>query len=304
MKDSADNCILPKSSESVNTAVKFVDYSDPEELKHVQSLLLKLIKELRRVCDELGIQFFAYGGTAIGAIRHHGFIPWDDDVDVGLLRTDYELLLKEAPKLLGDEYELVNYKTNPDYPANISILALKDTLMVPDTFKHCHYQYPIRIDIFAFDNRVVDDNLFRKQCRSSWLWGRLTFLRGTATPYISFNGLQEKAVLSLCGLAHGLLVLFHVPQSWICRKWEENATKYNDLPSDTFVDFTDRFPEKWEMSRDELLPLLEVPFEDATIFVPNKYDVVLTRGYGNYMELPPKEDRKNHHPAVLDFGQY
>jgi lipopolysaccharide cholinephosphotransferase len=58
------------------------------------------------------------------------------------------------------------------------------------------------------------------------------------------------------------------------------------------------------MSRDELLPLLEVPFEDATIFVPNKYDVVLTRGYGNYMELPPKEDRKNHHPAVLDFGQY
>lgn len=304
MKDLAASHTRPNPSESVNTAVKFVDYSDPEELKHVQSLLLKLIKELRRVCDELGIQFFAYGGTAIGAIRHYGFIPWDDDADVGLLRSDYELLLREGPKLLGDEFELVNYKTNPDYPANISILALKDTLMIPDTFKHCRYHYPIRIDIFAFDNRVMDDALFRKQCRSSWVWGRLTFLRGTARPYISFNGPKEKVVLALCGLAHGLLVLFHVPQKWICQKWEENATKYDDQPSDIFIDFTDRFPEKWEMSRDELLPLHEVSFEDTTIFVPGKYDAVLTRGYGNYMELPSKEERKNHHPAVLDFGRY
>lgn len=304
MKDLAASHTRPNPSESVNTAVKFVDYSDPEELKHVQSLLLKLIKELRRVCDELGIQFFAYGGTAIGAIRHYGFIPWDDDADVGLLRSDYELLLREGPKLLGDEFELVNYKTNPDYLANISILSLKDTLMIPDTFKHCRYQYPIRIDIFAFDNRVMDDALFRKQCRSSWVWGRLTFLRGTARPYISFNGPKEKVVLALCGLAHGLLVLFHVPQKWICQKWEENATKYDDQPSDIFIDFTDRFPEKWEMSRDELLPLHEVSFEDTTIFVPDKYDAVLTRGYGNYMELPPKEERKNHHPAVLDFGRY
>ena len=70
--------------------MKFTDYEDPEELKHVQALLLKLIKELDRVCSQLDIQFFAYGGTAIGAIRHHGFIPWDDDVDVGLLREDYE----------------------------------------------------------------------------------------------------------------------------------------------------------------------------------------------------------------------
>lgn len=284
--------------------MKFTDYEDPEELKHVQALLLKLIKELDRVCSQLDIQFFAYSGTAIGAIRHHGFIPWDDDVDVGLLREDYERFLKEAPALIGNDFEIVNSSTEPDYPANITILALKDTLCIPDTFKKCRYQYPIRIDLFAFDNRIADDKLYRKQCRASWIWGRLVFLRGTARPYISFNGPKEKIVLAFCGLGHGLLSIFHVKQQWLCSKWLQNATKYDSIPSDIYVDFTDRFPERWEMSKDELFPLRKVKFEDTQINVPNKYDAVLTREYGNYMEIPPVEERKNHHPAVLDFGRF
>lgn len=284
--------------------MKFVDYKDPEELKHVQALLLKLIKELNRVCDQLDIPFFAYGGTCIGAVRHHGFIPWDDDVDVGFLREDYERFLREAPAVIGDDFEIINSSTNPDYPTNISILALKGTLSIPDTFKDCRFRYPIRLDLFAFDNRVPDDKLFQKQCRSSWIWGRLVFLRGTARPYISFNGVKEKLVLACCALAHGLLVLFHVKQQWLCSKWLQNAMKYDDEPSDIYVDFTDRYPERWVMSKEEIFPLKKFPFEDTEISVPNNYDAVLTRGYGNYMELPPVEERKNHHPAVLDFGKF
>ena len=58
------------------------------------------------------------------------------------------------------------------------------------------------------------------------------------------------------------------------------------------------------MSKEELFPLQKVKFEDTQINVPNKYDVVLTRGYGDYMKMPPVEERKNHHPAVLDFGRF
>lgn len=284
--------------------MKFTEYEDPEELHHVQELLLMLIKELNRICDALHIQVFAYGGTAIGAVRHKGFIPWDDDADFGLLRKDYERFLSEAPALLGDQFEIVNNRINEDYPSNISILALKETYSVPDTFKKCKFQYPIRIDIFAFDNRISDEKLFRKQCRSAIIWGRLTFLRGTPRPYIAFNGLKEAIALAGCKIVHGLMILFNVSQRHICNKWEAIATKYNDAASDTVVDFSDMYPEKWQISYSELFPLKKMKFEDTSVFVPNDYDAVLKREYGNYMEIPPVEERKNHHPARLDFGSY
>lgn len=284
--------------------MKFTEYENPEELHHVQELLLMLVKELNRVCDALTIPVFAYGGTAIGAVRHGGFIPWDDDADFGLLRKDYERFLNEAPALLGDQFEIVNNRTNENYPSNISILALKGTYSVPETFEKCKYQYPIRIDLFAFDNRVNDEKLFRKQCRSAIIWGRLTFLRGTSRPYLAFNGPKETIILAGCKIVHGLMVLFNVSQRSICKKWEIAATRYNDTDSDTVLDFSDMYPEKWQISYSELFPLKKMKFEDTSVFVPNDYDTVLKREYGNYMEIPPVEKRKNHHPARLDFGNY
>lgn len=284
--------------------MKFTEYENPEELHHVQELLLMLIKELHRVCNELEIPVFAFAGTAIGAVRHGGFIPWDDDADFGLLRKDYERFLNEAPALLGDQFEIVNNRTNENYPSNISILALKGTYSVPETFEKCTYQYPIRIDLFAFDNRVNDEKLFRKQCRSAIIWGRLTFLRGTSRPYLAFNGPKETIILAGCKIVHGLMVLFNVSQRSICKKWEIAATRYNDTDSDTVLDFSDMYPEKWQISYTELFPLKRMKFEDTSVFVPNDYDTVLKREYGNYMEIPPVEERKNHHPARLDFGNY
>lgn len=284
--------------------MKFTEYENPEELHHVQELLLMLIKELYRVCNELEIPVFAFAGTAIGAVRHGGFIPWDDDADFGLLRKDYERFLNEAPALLGDQFEIVNNRTNENYPSNISILALKGTYSVPETFEKCKYQYPIRIDLFAFDNRVNDEKLFRKQCRSAIIWGRLTFLRGTSRPYLAFNGPKETIILAGCKIVHGLMVLFNVSQRSICKKWEIAATRYNDTDSDTVLDFSDMYPEKWLISHTELFPLKRMKFEDTSIFVPNDYDTVLKREYGDYMEIPPVEERKNHHPARLDFGNY
>ena len=282
----------------------FKQYENLDDLRKVQQLSVLLVKELNRVSEILGTPYYAYGGTAIGAVRHHGFVPWDDDVDVALLRDDYERFLAEAPALLGDEFELVNNRTDPDYPANITNLVLKGTYCVPEEFASCRFQFPIRVDLFAVDHLTDDPAKLKRQARRTWWWGRLTYLRATARPYIPFNGPKEKLVLAACALGNGALRLFHVSQRRICRNWERAATMYNDEPSSRLTDFTDRFPEKWACTREELFPLRKMPFEDTYIWVPNDYDAILTRGYGAYMELPPVEQRKNHYPSRLDFGPY
>ena len=94
----------------------FKEYENPEELVRVQELSTRILGELDRVCRKLGINYAVYGGTAIGAVRHKGFIPWDDDVDVCLERSEYERFLRDAPSELGDEFEIVNSRTRDDFP--------------------------------------------------------------------------------------------------------------------------------------------------------------------------------------------
>ena len=94
----------------------FKEYENPEELVRVQELSTRILGELDRVCRKLGINYAVYGGTAIGAVRHRGFIPWDDDIDVMMTRADYERFLAEAPALLDERFRLDNTRTREDFP--------------------------------------------------------------------------------------------------------------------------------------------------------------------------------------------
>lgn len=100
----------------------YKEYENPEELRHVQRVSTRILGELDRVCRKLDIPYVVYGGTAIGAVRHKGFIPWDDDVDVCMARPDYERFLREAPSELGEEYAIANTRTNPEFPSVYSYL--------------------------------------------------------------------------------------------------------------------------------------------------------------------------------------
>ena len=111
------------------------DWADPQMLRRVHVLLTRMLAEFDRVCRQLGVSYAVYGGTAIGAVRHKGFIPWDDDVDVMMTRSDYERFLSEAPDLLGAEFRIDNTRTIRDYPFMFSKLVLKDTLLIPEFAK-------------------------------------------------------------------------------------------------------------------------------------------------------------------------
>ena len=144
--------------------------SDPELLQKIHTLLLKMLKDFDRVCRELGIEYTVYGGTCIGAVRHQGFIPWDDDVDVLMTRKEYERFLKEAPAILSSEYRLDNTQTTPNYPFMFTKLGLKGTLLVPEFAKNSSYRMPVSLDILPLDKIPFDEKQFRDAIFNRHFW--------------------------------------------------------------------------------------------------------------------------------------
>ena len=280
----------------------YKEYENPEELRTLQLISVDLLKEFDRVCEILDIPYFLYSGTALGAVRHKGFIPWDDDIDLGMLRKDYDRFLSEAPKVVGDDYEVVNALSAPHFPACNANLSLRGTYCVPEEFANCPYQYAIGLGLYAFDYVVDDEKLFRRQCRRTWFWGRLSFLRATPKPHLSLRGWKRVLASAACYAAHGCMKLIHLSPQWIYMKWEKAATQYNDRGGDLVADFADRDPLTWSARIDELFPTKRVEFEGLILPTAREDDAMLTREYGDYMQLPPLDDRKNHYPSRLDFG--
>lgn len=277
---------------------------DPWQLRELQRISTLILAEMDRVCSELDIPYFIYAGTAIGSIRHGGFIPWDDDIDIGMFRSDYERFLEEAPSALGADFYITNGITDEHFPACNSNLSLAGTYCVPSEFDKCEFQYPIGIGIFAFDRVSDDAGIRRKQLRRTWLWGRVAFLRETGSPNLFIKGWRRALVASICRVAHFILTSFRVSQRWIHGQWQKAARLAENEDGDLFADFTDGDPLRWSVKKTEVFPLKRVLFETIEVSGAKNMDTILRRGYGDYMKLPPEEERKNHHPSRLDFGKF
>lgn len=286
--------------------VAFKTYEDPAELRKLQRTIMVAMNEFFRVCDELGIPAYIWAGSCIGVVRHGGYIPWDDDVDVALKRDDYERFLREAPALLSDEFELENARITPGFPLPFTYLAIKGTANVPEFFAESKWERRIGIDIFPLDKLSSDETTRKKQARGTWIWGRLQYLCGTSRPYLPFDGAKAQLVWLACGIANCMLRLFRVSSARIAERYERAAMLARDeFGSDpVYCDFSNRDYLNWTAKASELDPPKGMPFEETEVFVPNNCDAILTRIYGDYMQLPPVDQRKNHYPVKLDFGAY
>ncbi len=278
--------------------------NNAQTLRAIQKATTYVLGHFHQVCQELGLRYAAYGGTAIGAIRHQGFIPWDDDADVLMPREDYEKFLTFAPTLLGSDFELLNPYTTPNYPTTFAVLGLKDTKFISLAAKDRKFQMPIGIDIFPLDNMPTSRAAFHRQCKQTWLWGRILFLQGATPSGIQLPyGLAPIANL-IMKAAHNLLASSPIDSGKLIHHWTKAACRYRSHESLWLADHSTRAPAKWSAHIDELFPAVPLPFEDITVLVPKQYDRVLTRHFGNYMSPPPPHQRINHQPFSIDFGKH
>lgn len=273
---------------------------EPEVLKKLQQEELVVLKEFVRICNKYDISYFAVFGTNIGIVRHHGFIPWDDDMDFGMLRDDYEKFLKVAPSEIGDHFGLAGPDCDQKFYNFVSKFYKKGTEF-STIYNHGNFEMGINLDIFVFDALAEDPKLRKKQIRYASILRNIYMIKNVNF-YVSTVFKKGKLLKRLfCGFMYYLFKVIPVTNNFLCKLWKKNATKYHGQ-SQTVTQFNDTMILESALSLDEVKHLIELPFEDIMVKVPQEYDRILHALYGDYMQLPPLEKRQNHYPYRLKFS--
>ena len=275
---------------------------DSLTLKKLQKIELNILREFDEICSRNNLEYFLCGGSAIGAIRHKGIIPWDDDIDVGMKRDDYDKFLEIATKQYSDRYTVVNNETNPNFPLMNTRWGLNGTQFIPEDFKGVKGNFGIFLDIFCFDNIPDDDKKMKRQATKAWIYGKFLVLSGVSSPVVYVYGVKRIIVLAVCKIIHYLLKLLHLKPRFFYRHAKKYMLQYKDIDTKRIAYMFDpsRFTSIVEKS--EVYPTIKMEFEEFEVQVPGKIEAYLEQRYGDFMAIPPVDKRHNHPPYILDFG--
>lgn len=278
--------------------MKYTEYDD-ETLKHLQQVELSILKDFISICEENNLTYFMYAGSLLGTVRHNGFIPWDDDLDVVMFREDYEKLKEIIISSNSDKYRLLTNETEEDYFYFFSKLMINGTVFEENWIDQVNFRIGINIDIFVFDD-LSNNGLKRYyQLKKAFLYNRLMVsskIRLYDLPFIP-------KVISHS--MYHILNLFNMGPNTINKKCLKFLKKYGDKDSGLVFDISataEEYPLIFE--KNDFKEIEKFKFEDIEVNVPKNYDKILKNMYGDYMQLPPKEKRYNHPIDDLDFGDY
>jgi len=273
-----------------------------DQVKQVQRVLLMMLKDIDETCRENGLDYTLIGGTAIGCVRHKGFIPWDDDVDIAMTRADYEKFLSAITKKYPEKYKLTDAIRENNFGKNIPKLRLIGTVY-KTLLKVDPEDKEITADIFIIEN--VENNIISKNIHGilCLVFGYLLSCRRLADKEAFFKEIYREKDFK-CKVTVGKLLSFASLDKWA--KWNEkvyswcrnNNSKYVTVPTDRRHFLGEIFP------REIMCETIYAEFEGLQFKIPKAYDYYLSQRYGKYMEIPSKEKQVLSVYSSLDFGRY
>lgn len=264
------------------------------DVRDVQLFKLEILKDVIKVCEKHNLTYYLYGGTLLGCIRHNGFIPWDDDIDIALKWNDYKKLLKILKTECSKKYFVQNSFTDKEYPCLWTQIRVNGTTSMPVELKELNMHWGICIDIFPLISLSNDDNEFKKQ-RKAFAYARALLAK---------DFIEAKKESAVGGQKFINLIpnnIRHFIVNYIFKKYAKESKDdiyISDLYSNDLV-------KKYKYS--DFAEVSVHSFEDSKMAIPKNYDSILKECYGDYMKLPPIEERGGHElllgETIIDFNK-
>jgi len=251
------------------------DFIITEKRREVWNIELELLERFLAVCEKYHLQYFLIGGSMIGAVRHKGIIPWDDDIDVALFRDDYNKLISVAKEeFQGDVFFQTPY-TDTLFRGHAQLRKNGTTAVLKSHLDYSYHQ-GIFIDIFPFDE--YPKGKIRKKIQQK----RINFIARIFSNYYAPNHRSIFGKMMYSMFSKPIIQIVGVKRFY--RHYEKICSKYNGRGDGNFSNLSYMYgPEKYMARKEELQEFLMVPFEHLQVVIPASYDALLTRAYGNYM---------------------
>ena len=275
---------------------------DEKITKKVQLCEIDILSQIDQICQKYHLEYFAIGGTALGAVRHGGFIPWDDDIDIGMRRRDYEKFLKVATEELPKGYHIQNFYTEPNTPFYFTKIRKDGTKFVEYYLKDYDMHHGIFVDIFPFDHIPDNPWLEKIHFRISRIIYQL-FLSKSLDTVCSSRFEQQGDYKKT--YKHHVRKLLHfmlkpVSKAWLFKVLDKTSRMFNHCRTRRMGHVVRK---RLAVSKKVLCPIQRLPFDAVWMPVPKDYDAYLKNQFGNYMDLPSEEQRYGHLPYLVEFDE-
>lgn len=268
------------------------------DLQKLHSVFLDMLKDFDEICRTNHIRYFLGGGTLLGAVRHGGFIPWDDDVDLMMLREDYEKLCRLPESAFPPHLFFQTIKTDSHYHGDMAKIRLNNTIYSTEFSSHFPDMHQgIFLDIFVHDRTSENHIMQRIHIFMTTFFRSAVFHKWAGTP-MQFYG-KHKLICQIATYLNRLLPMVF----W--QYMREHTYSFFRYSSSKFLyDGMGQhlqhgaFPDIW------LNQSILVKFENTFLPIPWKYDEYLKYSYGDYMTVPSADQRRMHEINTIDFGVY
>lgn len=263
-----------------------------EKLTRLQNAELDMLREFIIVCEKLNLRYYLLGGTLLGAVRHKGFIPWDDDIDVGMPRVDYEVFLAQGQELLPQNLFIQSRKSEPKYPMCFAKIRNSNTTFIETSINNFPINHGVYIDIFPLDWYPEDEKEIRKMELRKKVYNRRIGCSFNSEGNHTVKGRVIGAVLKIVCPSLGKTI-------------QKRDRMYQAVaPTSYLANHGGAWGKKEIVPAEWYAEGIMAEFESLTVRIPKHYDKWLTQVYGNYMQFPPEEKRVGHHfTDVIDLDK-